>query len=231
MHTFMDAKLIAKLLRQALAERDIDISHSESLELVARQFGLANWNMLSARIEAAIASGDEIPKGWNKSGNNAKRYRVATDAGQAAAVIESKPGAETDLSEADFCTLMQAVDAAAYRGRRMRLSAELKAVGVQGGVTLWFRIDGPQGSLRFENLERYHTGGPIDGDSGWVARTIVLDVPEEASTLNFGFYLKGSGRGLARSLSLVAVGEDTPVNTPDAAALDAPINLDFRDVA
>jgi hypothetical protein len=47
MHSFMDAKLMAKLLRQALAERSIEITHSDSLELISRQFGVANWNVLS----------------------------------------------------------------------------------------------------------------------------------------------------------------------------------------
>ena len=53
MHTFLDAKTMAKALRAALAERQIDLSHSDSLELVARQFGFDNWNILAARIEAA----------------------------------------------------------------------------------------------------------------------------------------------------------------------------------
>ena len=39
MHTFLDSKAMAKALRTALAERQIDITHSDSLELVARQFG------------------------------------------------------------------------------------------------------------------------------------------------------------------------------------------------
>ena len=33
--------------------RAIEIAHSKALEIVARQFGLDTWNILSARIEAA----------------------------------------------------------------------------------------------------------------------------------------------------------------------------------
>jgi len=122
---------------------------------------------------------------------------------------------------------MQAVDASAYRGKRTRLQCQIKAVGVSGGVTPWFRVDGPAGSLRFENLERYQRGGPINGDTDWTARTIVLDVPEDATMLNFGFYLKGSGRGLARAIELAEVDSATPLNTPDTGALPKPTNLDF----
>jgi len=64
MHTFLDSKAMAKALRAALADRQIDITHSDSLELVAREFGFANWNMLAARIDAAQADELELPSGW-----------------------------------------------------------------------------------------------------------------------------------------------------------------------
>lgn len=51
MRTHQDAKAMAKAMRSALAEREVTISHSEALEIVARQFGLANWNILSAQID------------------------------------------------------------------------------------------------------------------------------------------------------------------------------------
>ncbi|MDG3575417.1 glyoxalase superfamily protein [Rhizobium sp. YJ-22] len=53
MRDFRDAKLMARVLRQAFAARDVAISHSEALEIVADQFGCEQWNILSARIDAA----------------------------------------------------------------------------------------------------------------------------------------------------------------------------------
>ena len=53
MRDHRDAKAMAKALREALAARQSAITHSEALEIVARQFGLANWNILSATIERA----------------------------------------------------------------------------------------------------------------------------------------------------------------------------------
>ncbi len=52
MRTFHDAKLMAKILRQAFVGRKIEISHSEILEIIASQFGFANWNVLAAKIDA-----------------------------------------------------------------------------------------------------------------------------------------------------------------------------------
>ena len=48
---------MAKAMRAALAARKFEISHSEALEIVARQFGLDSWNILSAKIDAAGEAG------------------------------------------------------------------------------------------------------------------------------------------------------------------------------
>ncbi|WP_018182686.1 glyoxalase superfamily protein [Kaistia granuli] len=58
MRDFRDAKPMAKALRAAMAERQIELSHNETLEIVARQFGFDDWNVLATRIEA---SGTDAP--------------------------------------------------------------------------------------------------------------------------------------------------------------------------
>ena len=53
MRDFRDAKAMARTLRGALAELGLPISNSQSLELIAKLFGLNGWNTLSAKIRAA----------------------------------------------------------------------------------------------------------------------------------------------------------------------------------
>jgi hypothetical protein len=53
MSTYKDAKTMAKSLRGALADRNVPLSHSDCLEIVARQFGFADWNTLVAKLPAA----------------------------------------------------------------------------------------------------------------------------------------------------------------------------------
>ena len=53
MRDFRDAKVMAHSLRDALKAKAMEITHSESLELIAKTFGYENWNILSARIETA----------------------------------------------------------------------------------------------------------------------------------------------------------------------------------
>jgi hypothetical protein len=52
MRDFRDAKAMATSLRQALSDKSVTLTHSESLELVAKSFGLDNWNILAAKIDA-----------------------------------------------------------------------------------------------------------------------------------------------------------------------------------
>jgi Glyoxalase superfamily protein/ClpX C4-type zinc finger len=51
MRTHKDAKAMAKSLRDSLAARSVSLSHSECLEIVAKQFGFADWNTLSAKLD------------------------------------------------------------------------------------------------------------------------------------------------------------------------------------
>ena len=53
MRDFRDAKAMAHSLRDALKARAMEITHSESLELIAKTFGYENWNILSAKIDTA----------------------------------------------------------------------------------------------------------------------------------------------------------------------------------
>jgi catechol 2,3-dioxygenase-like lactoylglutathione lyase family enzyme len=58
MRDFRDSKLMAKDLRAALAVRRIEISHSDALELVAKQHGFDNWNVLAAKLGAEEKAGE-----------------------------------------------------------------------------------------------------------------------------------------------------------------------------
>jgi hypothetical protein len=59
MRTYKDAKTMAKSLRGSLAARNVLLSHSACLEIVAKVLGFADWNTLSAKldVEPAIPDG------------------------------------------------------------------------------------------------------------------------------------------------------------------------------
>lgn len=51
MRDYRDAKSMAQTLREALGSKAITISHGESLELVSKMLGFADWNTLSAKLQ------------------------------------------------------------------------------------------------------------------------------------------------------------------------------------
>src|SRR5687768_13529873 len=56
MRNYKDAKTMAKSLRASLAARTVLLSHGECLEIVAKQFGFADWNTLSAKLDMVSCS-------------------------------------------------------------------------------------------------------------------------------------------------------------------------------
>lgn len=230
MYSFLDSKHMAKALRQALAERGQEITHSDALELVARQFGFANWNMLSARIDAAQLSPLELPPGWHVAGHTDERkYRLGIDPkAPGTALIESRPDRNDAIDRAagETAVLMQSILADSYRGGRLKLTAELRTEDAET-ATLWMRVDPAEGRyLRFDNLMR-RPGGPLEGSSGWTERHIVLEVPDTSATIHYGFFLRGSGKAWARRFTLEAVGAEVATTEPEPRYLSRPTNLDF----
>ena len=51
MRDFRDAKAMAQTLREALKAKSVSLTHSESLELVAKTLGFPDWNFLAAKIQ------------------------------------------------------------------------------------------------------------------------------------------------------------------------------------
>jgi hypothetical protein len=61
MRDFRDAKVMAHSLRDALKAKAVVVTHSESLELIAKAFGCDNWNVLSARIASERPGSGQMP--------------------------------------------------------------------------------------------------------------------------------------------------------------------------
>jgi ATP-dependent Lon protease len=73
MRDFRDAKSMAQTLRESLTAKAVTISHSESLELVSKMLGVADWNTLSALLQTE-GRGPELPAAPRQAANS--RYPV-----------------------------------------------------------------------------------------------------------------------------------------------------------
>ena len=232
MRSYLDAKLMAKTLREALAQKQITLSHSETLEIVAQQFGFADWNILAAKITPSSTKSidSNLPDGWKIWGNAAQCYDMGIDHtlvrnGKKVAVIRRNSEAFPDSNvRPPFGTLMQTFKADDWRNKKLELTAELKSETADS-VQMWVRIDGPIGLLQFDNMD-YRA---IKGTKDWTSARIVLPVSDEAVTINFGFFVSGEGTGWASGFKIKEVNANEPETTGMGyeGILSSPKNLDF----
>ena len=66
MRDYRDAKAMAQTLREALSQRHVNLTNSETLELVSKMLGVSDWNTLSATIK-----GDRGQRVQSKTPGNA----------------------------------------------------------------------------------------------------------------------------------------------------------------
>lgn len=152
-----------------------------------------------------------LPGGWSLNGAQRRthwdfgrdlgnRHSGATSAYLRTRV--SKP------DSSDFVSLSQFLRADRFRGHRVRYSAFIRTLDVQGdGAALWLRADGPPGGTAFDNM----SARPIVGTRDWNRFEIVLDIPASAIGLAFGFLLAGGGIAWVDDIAFEIVDSSVPV--------------------
>ena len=167
-------------------------------------------------------------KGWLISGNNFDKYEITLDSTQFHSGTKSvKISQKNSLYTEEFATVMQQVSAKNYLDKRIRISAYLKSSEVEGWGGIWLRIDGKQfEQLKFDNMQ----DRPIKGTNDWNYYSSVLDVPNEAEVINFGFLLQGEGTLWADDFYLEIVPKDIKTTDFDSDYYPTePQNLSFSE--
>ena len=225
MHPNADPKTMAKALRADLATLGLALSHAQCLEIAAHQLGFRDWNTLSA------ADKDDLllqPRHWSLTNNtSALYYRFGLDPKRDGAAMLASRGGMAKAKPGEFASYMQSVLAGEFRGKRLQLTASLACEAADSGF-IWMRVDdGHNNILRFDNMSKRAENGRLHGTLGWATRQIVLDIPEPAHTIHYGFLLKGRGTLWAKGFRLEAVGPEVATTERNGKVLGKPENLDF----
>ena len=124
-------------------------------------------------------------KHWIITGTAPDKYKTGIDrtvfhTGTAAAFIQSE---EEEFTPDEYATIMQQFRAEKFLGKRVRFSAFVKTLEVEGWAGLWMRLDGKFSvTLKLDNMQNR----PIKGTANWNLYSCVLDVPEETELINIG---------------------------------------------
>jgi erythromycin esterase len=188
------------------------------------------------------------PPGWFSSTSRTDIYEAGIDRGErrtgdASAYLRNMT---TNTSSGAFIAMSQVLNAAPFRGKRVRLSGWVYADSiVTGGGGLWMRIDEATRTVGFDNMIGF--GRPIAGTIAWHEAAVVLDVPQAAISITLGALL--NGRGILRvddlrvdtvptnvpvtgSASPTTFGGDSVANTLAAARYSTQLqNADFEGLA
>ena len=90
------------------------------------------------------------------------------------------------------------------KGKRIRYSGYIKTQGItREWAGLWWRVDGKSGVLAFDNM---HDRG-VTGTTDWKRYEIDLQVPADATNINFGAIHSGDGSAWFDGLSVTVDGE------------------------
>jgi hypothetical protein len=171
---------------------------------------------------------NQIPNGWFPAGSNPSEYEMSIDNsifqnGKSCAYIKSKSPKENE-----FGTLMQIISAENYLGKRLQLSGYIKSKDIKGWSGMWMRIDGENGQqLGFDNMQ----DRAIKGTTDWKKYEIVLDIPSNSKSINYGLLLGGEGKVWFDNLELKEVDKTIQVTNliKENKLPIKPINLDFEE--
>jgi len=170
----------------------------------------------------ALNSSVGAPIGWFGFMGSPARFvlgpqTASVHSGTQAAYIGLRGATGTDST---FANMSQAIQAGAYLGKRVRLSAWVRPVGVTLPVAaavadgqsppvsgLWMRVDGYGSTLAFDNMQTR----PVVGSTDWQQVSVVLDVPSYALGIAFGALFSGSGQLLVDDVALETVSTSTPL--------------------
>ena len=169
-------------------------------------------------------------KHWLITGTAPDKYKTGIDrtvfhTGTASAFIQSE---EEEFVPDEYATIMQQFRAERFLGKRVRFSAFVKALEVEGWAGLWLRLDRKFSvTLKLDNMQNR----PIKGTINWNLYSCVLDVPEETELINIGILLTGKGRVWLDDVSFQEVDRTIPVTDFDIQKKypDYPENLDFEE--
>jgi hypothetical protein len=192
-----------------------------------KNMGLKGFVAGVAAIAAfALAVHADVPRGWFLAGSKPAEYEVGIDQAAAYEGHSSVYLKNKNATTEGFGTLMQQIQAGQYLGKRVRLSAYVKAEGVEGWSGLWMRVDKGRDMLEFDNMQ----DRPVKGTSDWRTYDVVLDVPQDATGIAFGILLEGPGRVWLSGTKFEVVGDATKTTGSSTEARPAaPVNLDFSE--
>ena len=126
---------------------------------------------------------------WGKAGYNADEYttgfieKTHPEQPQVGFIRSLQPNKQ------DFGTIMRTAGITLQKGKRIQLWSKIKTQDANSAGA-WFRVNGKRRTLAFDNMSERR----IEGTQDWIEVSLVLDIPEDATSVSYGILLEGDGK-------------------------------------
>lgn len=159
-------------------------------------------------VLALAAAPEPLPAQWHVTGKDAKKFTAGID--QSDGAKGAKFLANSGDDDKAWAALSQGISPQNYAGQRIRFRARVRTQDISNWAGLWMRVDsqGHPGAAFYNSQDK-----PIKGTTDWQERSVVLDVPQDASAIMFGVIGAGKGTVWIDQLALETVGQDVPVDS------------------
>lgn len=159
-----------------------------------------------------------LPQGWSLMGNGGPQALP----GSCEIGIDSQKSFEGKQQYSVLCAnsflpsfggaRQRVTDDARYRGKRVRVSAWLKASGIEavsnpqypnaeGEGGMWLGVGSSRRGMRTDRMP----DRAIKGSTDWVYRDFVVDIPEDNDLIQVGYWMQGKGQIWMRDVSVEEV--------------------------
>jgi hypothetical protein len=164
--------------------------------------------LFAAVLTATPANYDRVPSlpGWWSTIRGSQTATVMRDD---AVALGGQPTARIKNPDTNggWVDVEQSVDALAYRGKRVRVSAEARTEDVLGWTGLLVRVDGFKGVKVNENTQQR----ALKGTTSWTPIEIVCDVPDDARQIVFSLGQDGMGTSWFGRVRFDVVDKNVPL--------------------
>lgn len=226
-----DFRLAGSGLRSvgAAAETEADIvpQHKDLKRLVRARMAETGENYTQA-LTALLRDTrlDPLPGGWLMAGSHPADYdagllpRACLYNGNRVMRLRFRAA----VPPGGFGTVMQSIDAARYRGYRVRFSVVMRGREITDWAGAWLRVDAANGGIVLDNMQ----DRPLRGTTAWTEAANVLDVDDAAASVHFGVLLVGAGAVDLASPRFEVVDTDVPMTRIEMRPMASePQGLDF----
>ncbi len=177
----------------------------------------------------------KLPKNWQFSAKRQTDFIVDIEDSQRVKGMKTlsvQRVARSDDSAEDLGCFYQDCGVSEYLGKRIRMTAWVKSNLQDSRGQLYVVIHGIWRSYHRENgtFDNMWPDRIINGETDWTQYALVVDVPENSTSMSFGMYISGIGHMWLEDIVFEIVDKNVPLTGTMEEQRPGPQNLNFLEM-